>query len=190
MNEHYELEDMRQQLANLKHKLDTQEIINDRLFRKTLSAKVSAIHRHRNKVIILGVIAILFNIPLLLKMGFSIYLAVYTLLMLCFSVATTIHYHSEMENSNLSSDDLLTTAKKLKTLKIKYNRFYWISIPMVTVYLGWILYEMSILFDAETAKYMIAGAIFGGIIGAIAGVSMNRRLIRMCDDLISDIENN
>ena len=34
MNEHYELEDMRQQMATLKKKLEKQEIVNDRMIRQ------------------------------------------------------------------------------------------------------------------------------------------------------------
>ena len=36
MNEHFELENMRQQMNTLKKKLDQQEIVNDRLIRRSM----------------------------------------------------------------------------------------------------------------------------------------------------------
>ena len=43
MNEHYELEDMRQQMATLKKKLEKQEIVNDRMIRQSLKHSTSSI---------------------------------------------------------------------------------------------------------------------------------------------------
>lgn len=45
MNEHYELEDMRQQMATLKKKLEKQEIVNDRMIRQSLKHSTSSINR-------------------------------------------------------------------------------------------------------------------------------------------------
>ncbi len=188
MENYMELEDMRSQLATLKKRIANQEIVNDRLMRKAVATKMSRIHKHRNKVFILGIIALAINVPYMYYMEFSPYLLAYTVFMLLFSMYTTYRYHLAVEESNVMNGDLLSTAKELKTLKRKYNRSYFYSVPMVLVFLVWFVYEISLQFEAELAKDIVLGILIGGTVGAIWGVMMNRKLVRMCNDIIAEIE--
>ncbi len=188
MEHYYELEEMRGQLAALKKKIADQDIVNDRLIRKAVANKMTGIHRHRNKVIILGIIALAINIPYIYYMDFSLYLLAYTVFMILFSMYTTCKSHLAVENSDVMNGDLLSTAKDLKTLKKKYNRSYFYSIPMVLVYIVWVIYEISLQYDPHYAKPIVVGLLVGGLVGAAWGVSMNLKLVRMCDDIIAEIE--
>ena len=45
MNENFDLENMRQQMTTLKNKLNKQEIVNDRLMRRSMRNEVNTITR-------------------------------------------------------------------------------------------------------------------------------------------------
>ena len=45
MNENFDLENMRQQMTTLKNKLNQQEIVNDRLVRRSMRKEVNTITR-------------------------------------------------------------------------------------------------------------------------------------------------
>ena len=60
MNE-TQFEDMRQQLNTLKKKLDEQEIVNDRLIRRSMKKTVSSINRRYYLIIALGIFMIVYG---------------------------------------------------------------------------------------------------------------------------------
>ncbi len=188
MENHIEMEEMRSQLAALKQKIADQEIVNDKILRKAVAAKMTGIHRHRNRVLVIGVIALALNVPYMCFMEFSWYLSAYTVFMILFSMYMTYSYHEAVEKSNVYSGNLLEAVKELKELKRKYNQSYWYSIPMVLIYLAWFLHEISLKFDAEFMKYAIFGILAGGVIGAVWGVRMNMKLVKMCEEIIAEIE--
>ncbi len=183
-----ELEDMRSQLATLKEKLHSQEIINNKLLRKAVAKKMTGIRRHRNRVLIMGTFAVVFTSAYFIMTGFSPYFVGYTEIMILFSLFMTYRYHSQVEMGNGMNGDLLNTAKELKSLKRSYNRSYFYSIPMVMVFIGWFFHEATNIYEGEIAQSMIVGASVGAVLGFILGVSLNRKLVKMCDDIISDIE--
>ena len=58
-NENFDLENMRQQMTTLKNKLNKQEIVNDRLVRRSMKNEVNTITRRYYIIMALG----LFMIP-------------------------------------------------------------------------------------------------------------------------------
>ena len=58
MNENYELENMRQQMALLKQKLEQQEIVNDSLIRQSVKKNASYVNRNYRLLFILDIIFI------------------------------------------------------------------------------------------------------------------------------------
>ena len=59
-NENFELEDMREQMSTLKKKLNQQEIVNDRLVRRSMKNEVNTITRRYTIVMILSVLTVPF----------------------------------------------------------------------------------------------------------------------------------
>ena len=59
MNENFDLENMRQQMTTLKNKLNQQEIISDRLVRRSMKNEVNTIARRYYIIMTIG----LFMIP-------------------------------------------------------------------------------------------------------------------------------
>ncbi len=184
----YELDDMRRQLATLKEKIASQEIVNNKMLKRAVAKKLTGIHKFRNRVLAGGIVAIAFTSIYFWWMDLSLYLIGYTELMIFFSLFMTYRYHSQVEEMNGFNDNLLNTVKGLKRLKRNYNRSYFYSVPMVAVFIGWYMHETLSLFDPEMAKSIIIGASVGAVIGLVWGVSLNQKLVRMCDDIISDIE--
>ena len=58
MNENFNLEEMRQQMTTLKNKLNQQEIVNDRLIRRSMRNEVSNINRRYNIIMAIGILMV------------------------------------------------------------------------------------------------------------------------------------
>ena len=127
-----ELNEMRQQMALLKEKLDQQQIINEQLLRQTIDRKISTISRIslRKRIYL---IACIFIIPPMLVSAVQtpLWFAIATAGML----AVSLIYH-EVFMDHISTEDVNRMGfaeVSLKALRVKEQgaRWLWIGIPML-----------------------------------------------------------
>lgn len=186
--ENDELNELRNQMAALKEKLDKETIVNDRLMRESTKAKTLVINR---QAWISGICA-LFVIVLVVSdwssMGISVIFCCVTIIYMLFSAFMTWWMHRGITKETINGD-LLTVAKRAKELKANYNRWIKFAIPSVIVWAAWFFYEMwNALDDKELAKVLIISGIVGGVIGSIIGWRMHKKVVDTCDDIIRQIE--
>ncbi len=190
MENNIELKEMRQQLDSFKRQLAGQKIINDRLIRAATAEKASRLRRKKNQTIILGIVAIL-SLQIFNLYDFPIYFMVYAAAMILFSVTMTIVYHSRVDKADFLNGDLKSAAIELKKLRTRYIQWYWIAAPMIIVFLALFYHScMHSSIPHEVVNSFMAGGTIGGIIGAIIGIIFNRNLVRLCDEIIRDLESN
>ncbi len=182
---------MREQLASFKQQLAGQKIINDKLMRKATAEKASKLKSRKNVILALGVLAILICIPTFHSFGFPIYFLAYTAAMIAFSMTMTIVYHRKVENTDFINGDLRSAALEFKALRRNYTQWYWIAVPMLIIFVA-LLYHSLLQMDIDIIimKSFMIGAGIGGTIGAVIGILMNNKTIRLCDEIIKDLEEN
>ncbi len=190
MENNIELQEMREQLASFKQQLAGQKIINDRLMRKVTAEKVGRLKRHKNITLVMGLFAIIACPTAFLSFGFPLYFVAYTVLMVIFSMVMTIVYHSKVDKSDFMNGNLRTVAHELRELRRKYTQWYWIAVPLITIFLALFYYSgLQLDVNQEVLNSFLTGGGIGAAIGAIIGIRMNRNLVRLCDEIIRDIEN-
>ncbi len=191
MENYIELQEMREQLVSLKQQLAGQKIINDKLMRRATAKKASKLKSKKNATLALGVFAMLVSIPIFYSLGFPIYFLIYTAAMIVFCMTMTVVYHSRVENADFMNGDLKNAAMKFKELRRNYRQWYWIAIPLVTIFIVLLYYSaLQMDLNQEILDSFMIGAGIGGVIGAIIGVLMNNKVINLCDEIIKDLEEN
>ena len=187
----HELEQMRTQIGMLKQKLEQQAIVNDTHIRNSMKSKISDLNRTILGTIFAGIFAVIFAPVTFYVQGCSLIFVIATAIMLAVCLGLTIvqkiNLGSMME---LSQDNLVETARKLSKVRTHYKEWYRIAIPMILVWVGWMIYEMvnSIGIESPTAIGFYCGAGVGLLIGGIIGFRINRKVVRQANEILAQIE--
>ena len=187
----HELEQMRTQIGMLKQKLEQQAIVNDTHIRNSMKSKISDLNRTILGTIFAGIFAVIFAPMTFYVQGCSLIFVIATAIMLAVCLGLTIvqkiNLGSMME---LSQDNLVETARKLSKVRTHYKEWYRIAIPMILVWVGWMIYEMvnTIGIESPTAIGFYCGAGVGLLIGGIIGFRINRKVVRQANEILAQIE--
>ena len=187
----HELEQMRTQIGMLKQKLEQQAIVNDTHIRNSMKSKISDLNRTILGTIFAGIFAVIFAPVTFYVQGCSFIFVIATAIMLAVCLGLTIvqkiNLGSMME---LSQDNLVETARKLSKVRTHYKEWYRIAIPMILVWVGWMIYEMvnTIGIESPTAIGFYCGAGVGLLIGGIIGSRINRKVVRQANEILAQIE--
>ena len=185
----HEMEEMRAQLGTLKEKLEKQTIINERHIRNSMKSKMSDINRTITGTIIAGIFALVYCTWYFTYQGCSLPYIIGTGVMLAVCLAITIVQKVALGRMDFSRGNLIETAEKLSKIKKHYQNWYKIAIPMLTIWLGWTIYEMSGIIGLDTPMGLgfCCGAVAGVIIGGIIGIRINRKVIRKTTEILDQI---
>lgn len=182
---------MRSQIGMLKQKLDQQTIINDMHIRNSMKSKISELNRTVGATIFVGIFAVLFAPMTFFIQGCSLSFVISTALMLAVCLGLTIVQKINLCRMNdLSQGNLVETAEKLSKIRTHYKEWYKIAIPMMLIWVGWMIYEMiqAVGIESPTAIGFYCGAGVGLIIGGIIGVRINRKVVRQANEILAQIK--
>lgn len=187
----HELEQMRSQIGMLKQKLEQQTIVNDRHIRNSMKSKISDLNQTVRGTIFAGIFAVVFAPMTFYINGCSLAFIIATAVMLAVCLGLTIVQKINLGRmTDLSQGNLVETAEKLSKIRTHYKEWYKIAIPMILVWVGWMIYEMvNVLgLDSPTAIGFYCGAGVGLIIGGIIGSRINRKVVRQANEILAQIE--
>ena len=187
----HELEQMRSQIGILKQKLEQQTIVNDRHIRNSMKSKISDLNRTVRGTIFAGIFAVVFAPMTFYINGCSLAFIIATAVMLAVCLGLTIVQKINLGRMmDLSQGNLVETAEKLSKVRTHYKEWYKIAIPMIIVWVGWMIYEMVNVLgvDSPTAIGFYCGAGVGLIIGGIIGARINRKVVQQANEILAEIE--
>ena len=189
MNENFDLENMRQQMSTLKNKLNQQEILNDRLMRRSMRNEVNTIARRYYVIMAVGLFMVPYGYWCFVKLcGLSLLFWIVTCIFMLVCVGATYYTLSKINDPNMMNHNLVEARKKVASAKKFEANWLFFGIPAVVLWLGWFMYESyKIHGDALSSGFFWGGCI-GGIIGAICGLSINFKTQRQYQDIIDQIE--
>ena len=184
-----ELQEMREQMAALKEKLNKQEVVNDRLIRDVLSQKMKVINKNGWISGLCGLFVITFGNFVFYQMGLSTWFLIGTAAMMIFCVATTWISHSWINSNEIANGDLLQVAKQAQRLQRVYKNWKYIALPMILVWATWLGLEYAAeVKDTTMVIGMMSGGVIGGLVGGIIGFRQNKKVINELDEMIRHIE--
>lgn len=186
----HELEEMRSQISILKDKLDKQTIVNEQHIRRSMKSKMSDINRTVTITIFMGLFALVYCTWFFCIQGCSLAFVISTAIMLATCLALTIAQRITLGKIDLSEGSLVETAQKLSKVRKHYKNWHFIAIPLIIVWLSWLMYEMiGILgMDSPVAIGFYCGALTGVLLGGILGTRINRKIIRKASEILEQIE--
>ncbi len=186
----HELEEMRSQIGVLKKKLEKQNIVNEKHIRNSMKSKMSSLNNTITVTIFLGIFALLFCPWYFLEQGCSYAFVISTAVMLAACLVLTIIQRVNLGRMDFSKGNLVETAQTLSKIKIHYQGWHKIAIPMIVIWLGWMSYEMVGVMgiDGPMAIGFFCGAAVGVVIGGIAGRRVNRKVVAKAGEILEQIE--
>lgn len=178
--------DMQQQLQQLKEKLESQKIVNDRVLRKSFRQTTLQLKFKANIPVIAGVVAILCS-PSFLQMGISVPFVLFTDVIMLGCIAVTIIYNQHIPQSD---KDLVTAAEELRKFRKLNADWIKIGLPILAVWLALFIWELVRNGELSgTGLYaLISGLSVGIVLGLVIGFRNRRQILDGADDLIAQIE--
>ena len=188
-NEKFEFEEMQQQMATLKNKLNQQEIVNDRLVRRSMRNEVNTITRRYYIIMAIGLFMVPYGYWCFVKLcGLSLLFWIVTSIFMLVCVGATFYTNRKINDPDLMNRNLVEARKKVASAKKFEADWLFFAIPAVVLWLSWFLYEVYQLHGGALTNGIFWGGCIGGIIGAICGLSLNFKTQRQFQDIIDQIE--
>ena len=189
MNENFNLEEMRQQMTTLKNKLNQQEIVNDRLIRRSMRNEVSNINRRYNIIMAIGILMVPYGYWCFVKLaGLSIFFWIATSIFMLICAGATFYNSRKISDPGLMSHSLVEARKKVASAKKFESNWLLFGIPAVILWMGWFFYETYQIQGGDFYNGFFLGGCIGGIIGAIIGIKLHLKTQRQYQDVIDQIE--
>ena len=188
-NNDFELEEMRQQMTTLKNKLNQQEIINDRLMRRSMRNEVSTITRRYNIIMALSVLMVPYGywcFVVLIHLSISFWIVTSIFMLIC--GAATFYNSRKISDPNLMNHNLVEARKKVASAKKFEANWLLFGIPAVILWFSWFVYEIYQIQGGDFNNGFFWGGCVGGIIGAVCGIKVHFKTQRQYQDIIDQIE--
>ena len=189
MNNDFEFENMRQQMTTLKNKLNHQEIVNDRLIRRSMRNEVSTIARRYYIIMAVGVLMVPYGYWCFVTLGgLSLFFWTVTSVFMLVCAGATFYTLRKINDPDMMNRNLVEARRRVASAKRFEARWLFFGIPAVVVWLGWFFYESYQVHGGALSSGFFWGGCIGGIIGAVCGLSVNSRTQRQFQDIIDQIE--
>ena len=188
-NEIFELENMRQQMATLKKKLEKQEIVNDRIIRQSLKHSTSNINRRYIITCIVCLAMIPYGYWAFVKLnGSSIGVWVTMSILMLISFVYTVYTGRHLHNSKLYDRNLVDARKKVAQAKRLDYEWLKFGIPAAILWLGYFLYDQYLQMAGDNFLFFMITMIVCGTIGGLIGYKIHCRNQNNYQEIIDQIE--
>jgi hypothetical protein len=188
INEHEELQQMREQIATLRSKLESQTIVSEKMILAAISQGVKKINRRGLIFLIFGFLAIPYCNWVFSWMNFSDNFVIGTTIMMVFCVAATAYFHFGLKGVDVVKENMLDVSKRVLRLRKQYVYWNFVSVPMIVVWVYFLYSEICVIFpEPEVRLYFGIGALMGIVIGAAIGLWQHFKVIRTVDEVLAHI---
>ena len=188
MNE-TQFDDMRQQMKTLKKKLSEQEIVNDRLIRRSMKNTAGNINRRYTVAIVAGLLMIPYSYWAFIKLSdLSVAFWLFTCIFMLICVGATFYNRRNLSDSNLMTNNLLDVRRRMARAKKFDANWLYFGVPGILVFMGWFMYETYQNHGDAAGNAFFWGGCIGGIVGAIVGFAIHFRTQRQYQEIIDQIE--
>jgi len=180
------MQEMQQQLQQLKSKLENQKIVNEKILRKSCSQSMNRLKLKSNLPILLGVAAILMT-PSFLTLGMSMYTVVFTWVLMLICIVATVITNRHIPRID---SDVVTAAEELGKYKKIHAEWIKFGLPMAAVWVGLMIIDAVKGAGTQWTDTipMMSGLLVGAILGAVLGLKLRRDQMEAADDLLAQIK--
>lgn len=185
-----EVDELREQLALFKHRLEQQEIISDRLMRRSMNARISAFTKWSVITDVIGLLMMPLIILALHMAGASWYMGIVIVIAIIAELAYNIVAHRKLNQLFTTDNDMLSIRRGL--LKFKRNERLQMLIALLLLAL-WALalcWQLGAFSDDPTGNGAVFGAniAIGGSIGLLIAFGIYLWEMRRVNRSIREID--
>ncbi|MDE6492975.1 MAG: hypothetical protein K2O66_00880 [Bacteroidales bacterium] len=182
---------MKAELDALKKLVSENMKLNESAIRRTMQQKAGEIDRFALRIMILSLVN-MFIIPSFFHRFYHVssVFIVATELMMLFCIIATFLMHNPVRHLDFARGNLLEVAERMSRFKRQYIRWPRIGLPMVILWLGWLMYEIYIGMGYERPVFffLCAGLLCGAAVGGTVGLHFNRRMVCKADEILMEAE--
>lgn len=194
INNNDELVQMREQIAVLRSKLQTQQIVSEKLILSAVKDGVKKINRMGVIYLICAIVAVLYSSWSFAMMGFSVRFIIGTIIFLLLCAVGTMYIHNGLRNADISRGNMVDVGRRVARLRRQYGMWHYVTVPLLFVWLYFSYLEICAIFPDPALRHtFIVAAAVGGVVGAFFGLKMHFKVVRMADDIldhINDLQDN
>ena len=185
-----EVVELREQLALFKQRLDQQEIISDRLMRRSMNARISIFTKGSVVADIFGLLMMPLIILALHMAGASWYMVIVIVIAIIAELAYNIVAHRKLNQLFTTDNDMLTVRRGLIKFKRNERLQMLISIPLIILWVFALYWQIGAFSDDPTANGAVFGAsiAIGGSIGLLIAFGIYLWEMRRVNHSIREID--
>lgn len=194
INNDLQLEQMRQQMTELKQELDKQQIVNEQLLRQSMTSKMSWIKRYIWLEMALIPILLLILAPIHAMLGLSWWLYGFLAVMLVVDVAADWRIN-HVDRNQLLTGNLVEASRRLTLMKKQRAWSFALGILVVIIWIVWFLYELQCASGMQSSDFLngfamggFFGGIIGGVIGLVVAIIIFYKMQRTNDEVLAQID--
>ena len=183
--ENIELDELREQIALLKDKLQRQQIISTRAISDAAQNGIGKLNTMGTISMVFGVFAVVYCTYIFHQMGFSLAFVIGTALFLGVCAIATIYTHTSLRPIDVAHGNLVEIMQKLIRFRKIYSYWHFYSIPALLVWCFFLYYDARQSL-ADPTPFLIGGVV-GGVLGGILGLKRHFKIMRETDVIIERI---
>ena len=180
-----ELDELREQVALLKNKLQHQKIVSERAISDAAQKGIGKLNTMGTISMVFGVFAVVYCTIAFHQMGFSTAFVIGTAIFLGMCALATIYTHCSLRPIDVANGNLVEIMQKLIRFRKIYSYWNVYSIPALLVWCFFLYYDALQAFSDAT-PFLIGGGV-GGVLGAILGLKRYFKIMRETDSIIAKI---
>ena len=183
-----DFEEMRQQMNILKEKLQQQEIVNEKVFRRSTRKSLKGISRRYTFVSILCILMVPYSYWAFVKLtGMSIWLWLATCVLMLIAFVYT-QYTGRFISSRVFEKDLVQARAKVAKAKKLDHDWLKIGIPLIVLWLAYFGYEMYKVTDGEDSIYIVVMCVVCALLGGAVGLKVHFKNQDNYEQVIEEID--
>ena len=183
--EYKELDELREQIALLKDKLQHQQIVSERAIQQAAQAGIGKLNRQGVIMTAFALFAVVYCSWAFHRFGFSDGFVVGTTIFLGVCALVTAYAHLKLRSIDVASGNLVEIASRLVSFRKIYSHWHIFSIPALLVWCYFLYWDAQRMLD-NPEGFLIAGCV-GGVIGGIIGLKKHFAIMRETDKVLANI---
>ena len=184
-----EWQEMKEQIALLKKIIERQDIVSDRLMRRTMKRKMRSLNREARFVYVLGAFALVYCNIVFFNMDLTLWFSLATTVFMLAAIGYTVWMHRGLSVEEISTGRLVEVGRKVARMKRLGQQWLRGVFPFLAVWFGWFVWEIwQSEANKDLALGMIVGGAVGGIVGGIIGYMRYRNTQRLADEILDNIK--
>ena len=183
--EYKELDELREQIALLKDKLQHQQIVSERAIQQAAQAGIGKLNRQGVIMCAFAVFAVVYCSWAFHRFGFSDGFVIGTTIFLGVCALVTAYAHLKLRSIDVASGNLVEIASRLVSFRKIYSHWHIFSIPALLVWCYFLYWDAQRMLD-NPEGFLIASCV-GGVIGGIFGLKKHFAIMRETDKVLANI---